>query len=176
MSYFSQFPVIPYDALGDGEAKIVTNILKRVVARSQVSEQTTMFDTYTVKDGETPEMIAHRLYDDINLHWVVLLFNNVKDRYHDWPMSNLQFEAYLKDKYDNVNGVHHYEITETSGHQTTKIDVGTNNSIYPSADSISNYDFEATRQDQLRQIKLLYPQYVDRFVKEFHEKIKETVI
>ena len=53
--------------------KMVTNILKRVVARSQVSEQTTMFDTYSVKDGETPEMIAHRLYGDINLHWVVLL-------------------------------------------------------------------------------------------------------
>ena len=61
MSYFSQFPVLPYDAIGDGEAKMVTNILKRVVARSQVSEQTTMFDTYSVKDGETPEMIAHRL-------------------------------------------------------------------------------------------------------------------
>ena len=33
MSYFSQFPVLPYDAIGDGEAKMVTNILKRVVAR-----------------------------------------------------------------------------------------------------------------------------------------------
>ena len=82
-------------------------------------------------------------------------------------------EVFLK---SNVNGVHHYEITETSGHQTTKIDVGTNNTIYPSADAISNYDYEQTRQDQLRQIKLLDPQYVDRFVKEFHEKIKETVI
>ena len=84
MSYFSNFPVIPYDSQGDGNLKDVTNLLRRVVVRTKIEENTSVFDTYDVKEGETPEMIAHKLYGDINLHWVVLLFNKVKDRYHDW--------------------------------------------------------------------------------------------
>ena len=95
MSYFSNFPVIPYDSQGDGNLKDVTNLLRRVVVRTKIEENTSVFDTYDVKEGETPEMIAHKLYGDINLHWVVLLFNKVKDRYHDWPMTQQQFDLYL---------------------------------------------------------------------------------
>ena len=178
MSYFSNFPVIPYDSQGDGNLKDVTNLLRRVVVRTKIEENTSVFDTYDVKEGETPEMIAHKLYGDINLHWVVLLFNKVKDRYHDWPMTQQQFDLYMKDKYgiENISAVHHYEITQESGHTTTKIDVGTSNALYPSATAVTNYEYEEALQDQKRKIKLLDPRYVDQFVAEFKEKIAETVI
>ena len=77
MSYFKNFPTIPYDSAGDGKLKDVTNLLRRVVVRAKVKENVTVFDTYDVHDGETPEMIAHKLYGDVNRHWVILLFNNV---------------------------------------------------------------------------------------------------
>ena len=32
-----------------------------------------LYDTYDVKNGETPESIAFKLYDDAELHWVILL-------------------------------------------------------------------------------------------------------
>ena len=32
-----------------------------------------LYDTYDVKNGETPESIAFKLYDDAELHWVVML-------------------------------------------------------------------------------------------------------
>ena len=178
MSYFSNFPVIPYDSQGDGNLKDVTNLLRRVVVRTKIEENTSVFDTYDVKEGETPEMIAHKLYGDINLHWVVLLFNKVKDRYHDWPMTQQQFDLYMKDKYgvENISAVHHYEITQESGHTTIKIDVGTSNTLYPSATAVTNYEYEEAVQDEKRKIKLLDPRYVDQFVAEFKEKIAETVI
>tara|TARA_B100001094_G_scaffold333338_1_gene410885 strand:+ start:5706 stop:6242 length:537 start_codon:yes stop_codon:yes gene_type:complete len=178
MSFFQNFPVIPYDSEGNGELKDVTNILRRVVVRTKVEDNTAVFDTYDVKEGETPEMIAHKLYGDINLHWVILLFNKVKDRYHDWPMTQQQFDLYMKDKYgiENISAVHHYEITQESGHGNIKIDVGTSNTLYPSATAITNYDFEEKLQNERRRIKLLDPRYVDQFVAEFKEKISETVI
>ncbi len=178
MSFFQNFPVIPYDSEGNGELKDVTNILRRVVVRTKVEDNTAVFDTYDVKEGETPEMIAHKLYGDINLHWVILLFNKVKDRYHDWPMTQQQFDLYMKDKYgiENISAVHHYEITQESGHDNIKIDVGTSNTLYPSATAITNYDFEEKLQNERRRIKLLDPRYVDQFVAEFKEKISETVI
>ena len=87
--YFDNFPVIVYDSVGQGNYKDVTNLLRRVAMRSKVKSNTLMFDTYDVKEGETPEMIADKLYGDPELHWVILLINDVVDRYHQWPMSKL---------------------------------------------------------------------------------------
>ena len=94
--YFGNFPTIIYDSVGDGNLKIVTNLLKRVAVRAKVKTNTFLFDTYDVAEGETPEMIAHKLYGDSNLHWVILYINNVTDRYHQWPMSAGQFLSFLK--------------------------------------------------------------------------------
>ena len=175
--YFEQFPLIPYDSVGDGISKDVTNIFRRVAVRAKVKSNTALFDTYDVRDGETPEMIAHRLYDDATLHWVILLFNEIHDRYHQWPMSTIQFEDYLKDKYgDNINSVHHYEITEDSGHNTKKIDVGTVNTDYPAATAITNREHEEDLQNNRRRIKLLDPRFIDDFVEEFKRLVRERVI
>ena len=64
--YFANFPLIVYDSVGNGDFKIVTNLLKRVALRTKVRTNHFLYDTYDVKDGETPEMIADKLYDDLN--------------------------------------------------------------------------------------------------------------
>ena len=175
--YFESFPLIPYDSAGNGISKDVTNIFRRVAVRAKVKSNTALFDTYDVRDGETPEMIAHRLYDDATLHWVILLFNEIHDRYHQWPMSTIQFEDYLKDKYgDNINSVPHYEFTEDSGHNTKKIDVGTVNTDYPAATAITNREHEEDLQNSRRRIKLLDPRFIDDFVEEFKRLVRERVI
>ena len=38
-------------------------------------------------------------------------------------MYEQQFNTYLNEKYDNPDGVHHYEISQSSGDTTTKIEV-----------------------------------------------------
>ena len=113
--YFESFPFIQYDSFGDGNPKELKNLLRRVKVRSDIRSNSSLFDTYYVREGETPEMIADRLYDNVNLHWVVLLFNDITDRYHQWPMTTGAFNKYVADKYTNINAVHHYEITESSG-------------------------------------------------------------
>ena len=62
--YFSQFPYITYDSSGNEDIKIVTNLLKRVGLRAKIKANTLLFDTYEVREGETPESIADKLYDD----------------------------------------------------------------------------------------------------------------
>ena len=64
--YFGNFPTIPYDSVGNGDLKMVTNLLKRVAVRAKVKTNTLLFDTYYVAEGETPEMFAHKLYVDSN--------------------------------------------------------------------------------------------------------------
>ena len=174
--YFKEFPTIPYDSEGNGKFKDVKNLLRRVGVRAKIKTNTSLYDTYDVKNGESPESIAHKLYGDSELHWVILLLNNVTDRFHDWPMSEAQFLQFVNDKYDNVDAIHHYEIPQSSGDTSKKINVGTSNSDYPTATAITNFEHEQEQQDNKRKIRLLDPSFLDDFVEEFKLLIRESTI
>ena len=187
--YFSNFPIIPYDSVGQGKFKDVTNLLRRVALRSKVKSNVLLFDTYDVQEGETPESIADKLYDDPELHWIILMVNDITDRYHQWPMNYSQFLQYINDKYvnddgtSNVDGVNHYEISQSSGDTTTTIEVYNNSALYTgdtdfyaSATTITNREYEENLQNQYRQIRLLDPAFVGPFVEEYEKLMKETII
>jgi len=174
--YFDNFPTIPYDSEGNGKFKDVKNLLRRVGIRAKIKTNTMLFDTYDVKNGESPESIAFKLYNDSELHWVIMMINNITDRYHDWPMSEAQFLQFINDKYSNVDAIHHYEIPQSSGDTSKKINIGTTNSDYPTATAITNYEHEQEQQDIKRKIRLLDPSYLDDFVEEFKLLIRESTI
>ena len=171
MSYFENFPQIFYDSKGDRKYTVLTNLLSRVKLIDGAKKNIVDFDYYDVKDGETPEMIAHKYYDDVNLHWTIMVVNEVIDYYEDWPMSVQKFEEFVKNKYDNPQAIHHYEISQTSGDTTVKIDVGMNTTDYPSAVAVSNYQYEDSLQEKKRSIRLIQPRYIKEFVKEFQSKL-----
>ena len=176
--YFANFPLIVYDSVGNGNFKIVTNLMKRVAMRTKVRTNTLFFDTYDVKEGETPEIIADKLYGDSNLHWIVLYVNNITDRYHQWPMNFGQFNSFIANKYSNIDAVHHYEVSQTSGDTSIKIDIGTDTTGYSEADltTVTNREFEEERQDKLRQIRLLDRAYIEQFVEEFETLMGASVL
>ena len=174
--YFNNFPLIPYDSVGNGEFKLVTNLLKRVGVRAKVKTNTMLYDTYDVKNGETPESIAFKLYGDTELHYVILLVNDITDRYHQWPMSEAQFLQFVNDKYDNVNAIHHYEIEQSSGDTTVKINIGTDNTDHPTATLITNYEYEEEEQNRRRKIRLLDPKFIQDFTAEFSDLMQESII
>ena len=174
--YFDNFPTIPYDSELTGQFKDVKNLLRRVGVRAKVKSNALLYDTYDVKNGETPESLAFKLYGDAELHWVIMLLNDITDRYHDWPMTEAQFSQFVQDKYDNVDGTHHYEISQSSGDTSIKIDIGTDNTNYPSATLITNYEYEQSQQDSKRKIRLLDPSFVADFVEEFKSLMNESII
>ena len=181
--YFDLFPTIEYKNVGLTTTKTVTNILKRAAIRSAIKENRVIFTQYIIKGNETPESLAFDLYDDAELHWVILLSNDIYDRYHQWPMNVNQFLSYVGDKYSNPNGVHHYEISQSSGDTKTKIEVYANEALYTgdtdfysSATIVTNREYEEQQQDKKRRIKLLDPSFVDQFVQEFELLIGETPI
>ena len=179
--YFDSFPIIQYGST-DGTIKTATNLLRRVAIRSKVKTNASLFDTYDVKSGETPEIIADKFYDDPQLHWVIMLVNNVTDRYHDWPMNEQQFSTFVNEKYSNPDGIHHHEITQESGDTTQKIEVydpdliSSDTDAYTSATPITNREYEESEQDRKRKIRLLDPEVVDTFVDEFKSLMRESFI
>ena len=176
--YFDQFPIIDYNLSGtNGNTKEVTDIFRRVKARSKIQDNVTLFDNYDVAEGEKPEDVAYKAYGDADYFWVITLVNNIVNRYYDWPLDEFNFQQYVADKYSNPDGIHHYEITQSSGKQsgngpddyTHKVEV---NSTTTGATPVSNRDYEQRLQDQKRQIKLLSPQFLNTFLSEFNNLIR----
>ena len=176
--YFEQFPTMLYDIKGNNNYKLVPDIFRRVKISSKVKDNVTLLETYDVSDGEKPEDVAYKMYGNTELFWVVCMINNIENPYYDWALSNIQFENYMKDKYDNVDAVHHYEKIQSSGPQ---IGAGPGdyshmiecNSTDAGAGPVTNFEYERRLQDKKRQIKLLSPKYVGLFVDEFKRLIKQ---
>ena len=171
MSYFNQFSTILYDPAGDGSAKLCTDIMSRVRIRANMKKEIVMLDTYAVKENETPEIVADKHHGSPYYHWVVMLLNDISDVNHDWVKSTRQLQRYLQDKYTEaqLTETHHYEISQTSGDTTVKIEV--ENSTYPSATTVTNYEYEVALNESKRQIDLLRNDYLTFFVDEFQSLI-----
>ena len=178
MAYFERFPLMAYDVKGNKNYKLLPNILRRVKLRQGIRSGSFLFDNYDVTDGERPEDIAFKLYSDAELHWVVLMTNNVTDRYYQWPLTQPQFQEHLEDKYGlaNIDAVHHYEITQTSGPTSSRDNshLVECNSDEDNPAIITNRQYEQRKQDEYRQIRLLDRRYLDTFVEEFENLIDGT--
>jgi hypothetical protein len=167
-----------YDIKGNKVRKLLPDILRRVKLRTSIKSGGMLFDKYDVKEGEKPEDVAFKWFGDPELHWVILMTNNVTDRYYDWPMNQAQFAEYLNDKYSNPDAIHHYEVTKDSGRTTGqgpsdyshKVEV---NSDTDNAVSVSFREYEEREQDKKRQIQLLNKSFLGDFVSEFDRLIVE---
>ena len=53
--YFDSFPLIPYDAVGNNDFVVLTNLCKRTGIIPKIKNTSVLYDTYDVKDGEMPE-------------------------------------------------------------------------------------------------------------------------
>jgi len=178
MSYFSKFPLMSYDIKGNKVRKLLPDILRRVKLRATIKSGGMLFDRYDVKEGEKPEDVAFKWFGDPELHWVILMTNNVTDRYYDWPMNQTQFAEYLNDKYSNPDAIHHYEVTKDSGRTTgqgpsdyshlVEVNSDTDNAV-----SVSFREYEEREQDKKRQIQLLDKSLVGDFIAEFDRLITE---
>jgi hypothetical protein len=176
MSYFDRFPLMAYDVKGDKNYKLLPDILRRVKLRAGIRSGTFLFDNYDVKDGEKPEDVAFKWFGDAEYHWIILMTNNITDRYYQWPLTQPQFQEYITDKYGagSEDAVHHYEKTTDSGPTSSR-----DNSHLVECNSddgdpaiISNRQYEQRKQDEYRQIRLLDTRYLNTFIEEFENLIK----
>ena len=173
--YFDRFPKGNYILPGTKTFKLVSDLFRRVKIRDKIKNESSIYTEYFVSSGERPEHIAQKHFGNPELHWVVLITNNIADALYDWPMSFSAFEEYIADKYDNAEAIHHYEKVQSSGPQTS-IDYShliECNSTDPGAQAVSNREYEQRIQDNKSRIKLLEPAYLPILIEEFERLMNE---
>lgn len=104
--FFNYFPKVLYSANAESQSlESATNITTRFNFENTLKENSSVFYEYLIKDGETPETIAAKYYDNPERHWIVLLFNNIIDPQFDWPLGYDEFVNYIRKKYSLVTDI-----------------------------------------------------------------------
>lgn len=126
--YFTYFPQTLYNV--DETKKnvdVVTNITTKFGFESTFKENTAVYYNYIITDGETPEMLAHKFYNDAEKHWVLLTLNDIYSPMNDWPMEQRSLYRYIDTKYSDVADTANTSITglqwaRTNNHSYYKIE------------------------------------------------------
>lgn len=120
MAYFRELPNIQYignlpNQTSNEDYLTAKNIFKRAKLREDLKNIFTVFDYYYIKEGERPDQIATKIYNDPQLDWIILITNNITDIRDQWPLDDTSFYRYLLNKYgseSNFTNIHHYETDE----------------------------------------------------------------
>lgn len=102
--FFSYYPKTFYVSNNNvSGVDSVTNIITRFKFEDSLKQNSTAFYPYQIQEGDTPEIIAHKYYDDPERHWIVLLFNDIIDPQFEWPLNSQTLIEYINEKY-SANG------------------------------------------------------------------------
>lgn len=191
--YFIAHPRVSYDVTGKRVYQTAIDITSRFRIVDLVKNSAVVMYEYSVKDGERPDVIAHKYYEDETLDWLVLLSNEIHDPYFQWPMSTVDFERYIRQKYGSVANAQEqvysyvYILNQASKYVdesgvTTNVSERTlvvDRSTYLTLDAssrrqLSAYDHEVKENDARRNIVLIDKAYVP-IIKKSLRRIYETL-
>jgi hypothetical protein len=101
--YFKDFPTFFYEYTINGEKSltVVKDITRNIRFRRDILSNITVFDDYDIQEGETPEIIAEKIYGNPEYHWIIMLANDRYDYISDFPLSQAELEQYVYQKYGN---------------------------------------------------------------------------
>lgn len=165
MDYFSYFNRITYDNVN------VPDIFRRAKINDLIKMDAVYFTLYTIREGETPDIVAYNLYKNSNLYWIIMLTNNIINPQYDWPLSSQELDKMVDKKYGSLNSqaLHHYETTKDD---VLGIGVVVGEDYEGSKRAISNYTYELRLNDAKRGIKVLRSEYLNEVISQFKQKIK----
>jgi hypothetical protein len=153
----------PYTSLNtETKAVILTDITRNIRFRRDVLANITVYDYYDIVEGETPEIVAEKIYGNAMYHWVVMLANEMYDYLGDWPLTQANLDQYVIDKYgDSATAIHHYE-------NAAGIIVSYD---YPSAVPVTNAGYEAEVNESKRRIKIISRDLLSIILKNYKDEI-----
>ncbi|MBR20037.1 MAG: hypothetical protein CMA64_07835 [Euryarchaeota archaeon] len=168
MAFFKQFPRSLY--VVDGTLVNIPDLFRRVVP-TDLFDNMSYMDEYSIEDGQKPEHISFDLYDSVDYYWLILLCNNIIDPYHDWPKSNLDLIEFSKQRYgdDNLNKVHHYV---DSSNEDIRVNYDETKFNLNQIRIVTNIEHETNINEEKRRIKLPKPEVIEELAGQFKRLIR----
>ena len=119
MGYFRELPNLQYQSpftsrVSSDSYVTVKNLFRRMKIRDDLQNVFTVFNKFTISDGERPDTVAKDLYGKSTLDWVVLTTAGIINVRNEWPLSSKELYDFTVEKYGltEINNVRHYETKE----------------------------------------------------------------
>jgi hypothetical protein len=198
---FGDFPRISYTLDNYASEQVVVDIFRRIVLSKEYQDNSTYFEEYEVLHGEAPEEVSYRFYGTTELHWLILMLNDIVDPRFEWPISEENLYKSVSDKYGgdkNIFSINRaknqagYEVetffilTEESTHNDPVrilFESNETNSINTPipyqdsteiADFVSNFEVEEAINENYRLIKILKQEFVQEILLSYKELLAQT--
>lgn len=198
---FSKIPNIEYDVkplrfpFSETEYVLAKNFFRKYSIDRTNFESALYFNKYTMTDTDRPDLLSQKFYQTTDYDWVILLTNGVINPLFDLPIKESDLYAFVEEKYGVPDGVHHYEtlpvknslgeiilkeglfvdsVFATTSHKfydrnnKTYFTVNGSNISFP----VSYYEYEKKLNDQRREIYILRPDFVEKFVSQFENALE----
>jgi hypothetical protein len=110
--FFNYYPPTFYNF--DKNSKvydIVTNLTTKISFEQEFKENSVVYYEYSITDGETPEILAHKIYGSAERHWIILALNDIVNPLIDWPIEQRALNNLIDKKYQSTE----YANNTTSG-------------------------------------------------------------
>ena len=199
-NYFRRLPNLDYPSLlKDRESNTdfiqTKNLFRRTKIREDLFANFMQFDKYEIVGDERPDNVSEKVYGRDDLDWVVLLSNNIVDINNEWPLSQLQLNRFLSDKYtpQELVSIHHYETLELRDNKNQLIlpaglvvdedfnleylsggQIKSTNSLVEGRPvrAVTFFDYENDLNEQKRNINVIKKDFLGMFIKDFERIMK----
>lgn len=88
MSYFDKFPSSLY-TFANGEQGVMQNLSAYAEILDEVKTNSAFYKDYYIRNGERPDNVAFKLYENPTLHWTLFMMNDHL-REQGWPLDHVE--------------------------------------------------------------------------------------
>ena len=195
MGYFRELPNLQYQSpftsrVSSDSYVTVKNLFRRMKIRDDLQNVFTIFNKFTISDGERPDTVARDLYGKSTLDWVVLTTAGIINVRNEWPLSSKELYDFTVEKYGltEINNVRHYETKEIKNSRGVVIlpsgnivDAGFSVSYYDERNitttpsdtvrGVTYYEYEVKENEKKRNIFVLRTEYLQQFLNDIRNEM-----
>ena len=195
MGYFRELPNLQYQSPSTSRVSsdsyvTVKNLFRRMKIRDDLQNVFTIFNKFTISDGERPDTVARNLYGKSTLDWVILTTAGIVNVRNEWPLSSKELYDFTVEKYGltEINNVKHYVTTEVKNSRgiivLPKGKVVDQNFTIPKPDISNNdtatlnpvrgvtyYEYEVEENEKKRNIFVLRTEYLQQFLNDIRNEM-----
>lgn len=85
-NFFQYYPKTVYSKDVNSPLDLITNLTVNFNFLNDILDNSAVYYEYTVSEGDTPEIVAHKIYGYTDYHWIILKINNIVDVKTEWPL------------------------------------------------------------------------------------------
>ena len=101
LSFFKNYPI--KELKQDGITKNIVDLSRYVRSSNDLLLKKYEYYDYNITGSERPDQVSHKVYGSVDFYWVILITNNIRNIWTDWPLGQNEFERFIVKKYGSIS-------------------------------------------------------------------------